>query len=411
MAHTDLFNPFSSLSPEHENRLTWAFLVALKYAPLFQNFLRGLVEANLPLEAREHGNIWESARVSTQTKGIASSTSRLVSILLTDETIEHIPVEWSDREAVYDGVIKYPDGLTLIVENKLSHGNVWREQLCPSRSSFSSEHISDIFLHNSAICLKWSDILEEVLKYTDSGMDSFANREIFRDFLSFIEEFHADLTPYQTFRLCGNRQQALNRRTRLLVDKLGDLIKLESHDDWYLFRRDKIAERVGIWADTKFTLDVMLWPAATVRQAREFYNKVDKTAFLSLDEWKVKPDLHFSYIQTIPINATTDCSTEKYFDYFAEGQSPYGQMDEATLVPLAKQWENEGLITSDNLRELQDQFNSTNRKTLNVVPGFSVSRVWNLDTVIDLEEQKKLENHIIQALATPLNSWGETLSD
>ena len=411
MDRVNLFNPFSSPPAQHENRLTWAFLVALKYAPPFQNFFRELVEARLPQGDREHGNFWDPARVSTQTKGIESSTCRLVSILLTDETTGYIPVEWSNREPKYDGVIEYPDGLTLIVENKLSHDNVWREQLCPSRSSFSSEHISKIDLHASAICLEWSDILEEVLKYTDSGMDSFANREIFRDFLSFVEKYHDGLTPYRTFRLCGNRQQALDRRARLLVDKLGDLLKLESHDGWYLFRRDKIAERVGIWADTKFTLDVMLWPAATVRQAREFYNKVDKTAFLSLDEWKVKPDLHFSYIQTIPINATTACSTEKYFDYFADGQSPYGKMDEATLVPLAKQWENEGLITSDNLRELQDQFNSTNRKTLNVVPGFSVSRVWNLDTVIDLEERKELEDHIIEVFATPLKSWGETLSD
>ena len=127
----------------------------------------------------------------------------------------------------------------------------------------------------------------------------------------------------------------------------------------------------------------MLWPAATVRQAREFYNKVDKTAFLSLDEWKIKPALHFSYIQSIPIKATTACSTEKYFDYFADGLSPYGQMDEATLVPLAKQWENEGLITSDNLRKLNE--------------------------VIDLEDQGKLEDHIIEAIKTPLSSWGETL--
>ena len=138
MARVNLFNPFSSLPPGHENRLTWAFLVALKYAPLFQNFFRELVEAKLPQGDREHSNFWEPARVSTQTKGIESFPSRLVSILLTNETIGHISIKWSDRDPVYDGVIEYPDGLTLIVENKLSHGNVWREQLCPSRSSFSS---------------------------------------------------------------------------------------------------------------------------------------------------------------------------------------------------------------------------------------------------------------------------------
>ena len=411
MDRVNLFNPFGSPPAQHENRLTWAFLVALKYAPPFQNFFREFVEAKLPKGDREHGNFWDPARVSTQTKGIESPTCRLVSILLTDETTGHIQVEWSNREPKYDGVIEYPDGLTLIIENKLSHGDVRREQLCPSKSSFSSEHISKIDLHDSAICLEWSNILEEVLKYITSGMDSFANREIFRDFLSFVEENHPGLTPYRTFSLCGNIPLALGRRTKLLVDKLGSLINLESRDGWYLFRPNKIAERVGIWADTISTLDVKLWPAATVNQARRFYREVDRTAFLGLDQWKVEPDFHFSFIQKPLFSAKTTWTTDRYFDYFADGQLSYGQMDEATLVPLAQQWENEGLITSDDLRKLQDQFNSTDWKNLNVIPGFSVSRVWNLDTVIDLEEREELEKHIIDALATPLSSWGEKLCD
>lgn len=281
----------------------------------------------------------------------------------------------------------------------------------PSRSSFPSEHISDIFLHPSAICLEWSDILEEVLKYTDSGMDSFANREIFRDFLSFVEKTHPDLTPYRTFRLCGNRKQALDRRTRLLVNKLGKQVELNSPDSQYLYRHNKIAERVWIWVDPKLTLKVGLYPANTVEQARHFYREVHRAAFLNLDEWKVKPDLHFSYIQKILINAKTTWATDRYFDYFAGEQPLYRQMDEMTLVPLAQQWENEGLITSDDLRELQYQFNNTNRNVLNVIPGFFVSREWNLDTVIDWEERGELENHIIDALETPLASWGETLAD
>ena len=409
MDRVNLFNPFSSPPVQHENRLTWAFLIALKYAPSFQNFFRGIVEAKLPMGDRVHGNFWDPARISTQTKGIESPTSCLVSILLTDETTGHISVEWSDRDPVYDGVIEYPDGLTLIVENKLSHGNVWKEQLCPSRSSFSSEDISDIFLHGSAICLEWSDILEEVLKYTDSGMDSFANREIFRDFLSFVEETHPDLTPYRTFRLCGDRKQALDRRARLLVDKLGSQVNLESREGWYLFRPNKIAERAGIWVEPKLTLKVNLWPANTVTQARRFYNEVNRTGFLGLEGWEVESNLHFSFVSRQLISAKQTWPTDRYFDYFSN-EEQYGQKNIATLVPLVKQWENEGIIASDDLDKLNALFDK-NYLTLNVIPGFSVSRKWNLDTVIDLEERRELENHIIDALKVPLASWGETLSD
>lgn len=409
MAHANLLKPFSSLPPQHENRLTWALLVALKYDPLLQNLLRELVESKLPPEDREHRNFWEPARILTQAKQIDRSTSRLVSVLLTDETIQDIRVRWSDRDAVYDGVIEFPDGLTLIVENKPSRGNVWEEQLSPSRSSFSGD-VHEGLLHDSAICVEWSEVLERVLKYADSGVPPFSNREISLDLLSFVEEFHPDLTPYRTFGLCGHRPQALRRRTRALLDALASRTGLESRDDWYLFRPGKIAERVGVGAEPDATLKVNLWPADTVRQARRFYEEVDRSAFFGLDGWEVRPNLHFSFMNTHLIWAETTWPIDRYFDYFADGQSQmYGQMNEAKLVPLVEQWGDEGLITCEDRAEIEGQFNSTKRETLNVIPGFSVSRVWNLNAVIELEERGELEVAIINALATPLKSWGETL--
>ena len=226
MARANLLNPFGSL-PQHEDRLTWAFLVVLRYDPHLQNFLRELVESRLSRKPRESSKPWEPARVSTQTKGIESSTNRLVSVLLTDESIQKIKVEWSDRQAVYDGVIEYPDGLTLIVENKPLHGHVWEEQLSPSRDSFSGD-IGDVDLHDWAVCLEWSEVLEGVLKYADSEIAPFSSRDIVRDFLSFVEEVRPELTPYSTFKLCGERPEALRRRTSRLLDDLAKKVDLES---------------------------------------------------------------------------------------------------------------------------------------------------------------------------------------
>ena len=84
-------------------------------------------------------------------------------------------------------------------------------------------------------------------------------------------------------------------------------------------------------------------------------------------------------------------------------------MIEARLVPLAEEWEDEGLITREDRSKIEGQFNSAKWETLNVIPGFSVSRVWNLDTVMELEERGELEADIINALATSLKRWGEAL--
>ena len=91
--------------------------------------------------------------------------------------------------------------------------------------------------------------MESVLKYADSGIAPFSSREIARDFLSFVEHVHPALTPYRTFNLCGERREALGRRTVSLVDAIASRVNLETREDQELLRPEKIAERVGIWVD------------------------------------------------------------------------------------------------------------------------------------------------------------------
>ena len=199
--------------------------------------------------------------------------------------------------------------------------------------------------------------------------------------------------------------------------KLGIVIR-EDNKGAYLFRPDKIAERIMIHVESgKFK--VVLAPADTVGQARRFFDTVDKEAFLSLqasDDWKVIPNLHFSFASKHLIWAETAWETRAYFDHFSDG-SLYGKRDRDKLLRLVKKWEREHLICSADREKIEAEFNNTKRQSLNVVPGFLVSREWDLDTVIELEEREEeeleeegLKELIIDALATPLATWGETLS-
>ena len=414
MNRVNLFNPFDSRSRHHEDRLTWAFLVFLKYDPFLQDFLRELIESRLPPELRNSNNTWGSANVSTQTKWIESSTSPFVSVLLTDSPIqETIRVEWSGRDPKYDGIIEYPDRMTLIIENKLAHGDVWREQLSPNRNSLRGD-MNDIRLHNSAVCLEWSEVLEWVVNYADSDLACFCTRGIARDFWSFMENVHPKLTPYRIFKLCGKRPEALRSRKNILVHDLAKKLGIESREDnkeAYLFRPDKIAERIMIHVESR-KLKVELAPADTVGQARCFFDTVRKEAFLALqesDDWKVIPNLHFSFASKHLIWADdTTWETRAYFDLFSDG-SLYGKRDRDKLLCLVKQWEREHLISLADREKIEAEFNNTKRQSLNVVPGFLVSREWDLNTVIELEERGELEECIIDALAAPLATWGETL--
>ena len=81
-------------------------------------------------------------------------------------------------------------------------------------------------------------------------------------------------------------------------------------------------------------------------------------------------------------------------------------MDE--LLPLTETWECPGLISLMDREKIKSE-SRTNRKYLNVNPEFSVSREWDPDTIIRLEEQEGLEAHIMDALAMALATWGEEL--
>ena len=179
----------------------------------------------------------------------------------------------------------------------------------------------------------------------------------------------------------------------------------------YLERKGKIAERVMVSVKTK-NLWIDLAPADTVAQAQEFFKVVnkDKKDFLSLEEaseWKVIPNLHFSFAQSHLIWAKTTWKTCEYFDYFSDGHgSLYGKKSRDELLELAKQWEDVGLILSEGRARIKTEFKNTDRQSLNVVPGFLVTRQWDLK---ELRNQEKLAEYIIGELAIPLKTWGEEL--
>lgn len=175
----------------------------------------------------------------------------------------------------------------------------------------------------------------------------------------------------------------------------------------YIYRPGKIAERVAISVVSARRLKVALWPGDTVEQARRFYARVNKEAFLSLSEWKVEPHLHFSFASRQLIWVETSGEARDYFDYFLGGSS-YGQKDQDTLLTLAERWESNGLINSGDRARIEAEFTNTQRKTLNVIPGFEVSREWDLDEW-EPRGPGALQADIVDALAAPLTTWGETL--
>ena len=185
--------------------------------------------------------------------------------------------------------------------------------------------------------------------------------------------------------------------------------RLESrHDErWgfrYIERPDKLARRVAFWVEAGRKLRVSLWPADTVGQARHFYASVERTAFLSLKHWQVDANLHFSIMGTHLVWAKTALETREYFDHFSDESSYGGNVDRATLSFWAGRWERDGIISTSDREEITN----LSQQRINVIPGFEVSREWSLDEW-EPRGSGALQADIVDALASPLATWGETL--
>lgn len=417
MDRLNLFNPFEHKSVEHEDRLTWAFLVALRYDPLLQRYLREQVMSKLPVERVEGLWQWEPAMVETQVSRIPSGASFVVSVVIADELLEEaVPVDWVDREARYDGVIHYPDGLVLIIENKPKKGDVWSTQLSPSITSWGEE-IESVELYDKAVSLAWPVILEGLLGYAESPSATEAGRQMVGDFIDFVVAKKPNLSPYRTFRLCDGAE-ALKKRIQSLVEELAAATGLEAVNragHSYLVRPRKIAQEahlaVNERGDGTLGITQSLWPADTVGQARRFYEEVDVERFFALEGcgWRVKPHLHFAFMGTQLVWPNTRLSLREYFEYFHSEREKYGMrsIDADRKLPEMDGWVHGGLMAPEDVKEVLKKFLETRRNHINVIPGFGVLRTWSLDELIALEEGGDLVGRLVKAYDEVLATWGE----
>src|SRR5690606_30905425 len=74
-------------------------------------------------------------------------------------------------------------------------------------------------------------------------------------------------------------------------------------------------------------LEESIYPADTVGQAREFFQRVDRDAFLALEShgWEIQPNLHFSHVQKHIVWAQSSLGVAEYLDYFLANSDQIGR--------------------------------------------------------------------------------------
>ena len=416
MERLNFFNPFKHKEMGQEDPLTRALLILLRYEPIAQALFLDLSSETLPAhDVPPLSRMNAPLEVRTQVRNLNYASGTLLSVLITDQPISLPEVRWSDRTAVYDGVLNFGDW-TFIIESKPDATDVWTEQLSPARMSVPEEH--ELTLLPYAACLTWQNLFERLIELEAKDLISATGKLLVQDFLALVDESYPKLAPYREFALCGDHPLRLTKRCQMLLEQLatGTSVQIGNRPGRppYLALGGDIATEAHLLIEEPkggeaWAVRLDLWPADSVTQARTFFSTVDKATLFGLRDrgWEVRPNLHFSFFSTHLVWATASLEAEAYFDLYMQGRLKAGQVSAeggAFKRVVSELYELE-LISDRDWHLLEKELLNTARSTMNVIPGFNVLYRWSREEAITLDAQGQFGEQLLMRIQEALQSW------
>lgn len=429
MTHINYFEPYESKQAHHEDQLTRAFMVVLRYVPsalmMFYDSVIGAInekasEKEIKIDLLSISQIdLKNLHFETQIQNIDETfeTNTIISVLITDEQFDaQGQVTESDRGARYDGVIYFSSDVAFIIENKPSRGNVWEQQLSPSAESLPD----DVEIIPIASIIEWKNIIKNLNRLKNNNLLCRAEKEIISDFLDFIDENFPTLNPYDSFTDCKNNLELLNRRVKNILEAsiVNDKDIINYHTGWgchYISCKKSLPE---IWMigfpikkvdENDWKLIIEMWFGDTLSQSRELYkNNIDcsKISTLKNDGWEYGPDFHISFMQKHLVwLGTPEKNRNKYLAYWANNTTIMKQYSTPELCELLEKLKDDQIIeiNSDNEREIEKKITGTNRDKFYISPGFGLTFSLSSNKVKELDSQNKLADEIKDKIRSGLS--------
>lgn len=419
MSHLNYFEPYQSKTSSHEDQLTRAYLVVLRYSSsaflMFYDYVRRIVletanEKKISLEdiPAISALTLNKALFQTQVRSLKDviESGLLISILVTDEKITmRNEVAGREREACYDGVISIGD-TTLVIENKPRSHNVWEEQLSPN-----IKDIKGLTVLKVAAVLEWKQIITGLNELNKMESIGGAEELLIDDFLQFVDRNFTYLNPFTSFSICKD-EDALRKRCVSIMEELYPG-KIEHHRGWKdsirLEERSikEIALSPNINKDGDWEILLEMYPGDTMNQAREFHRTVDVKRLLKLREsgWEVAPHMHFSFRASNLVWSNVGISLEEYLAYWKKESATLNQVKRADFQKLFGKYEKLQLILKEDKDKLEKEFLGTKRQTVNICPGVKMKYKWSKLKATAFDDKKLFVNEVKSHIDSGLGTW------
>lgn len=428
MSRLNVFESFQSKHASHEDQLTRTFLVVLRCSPASLLFFYDYVyiSVNKLINQKKLQTIipsiseidFEKMEIETQKSNIKDLLcDQLISVLITDQIFDKPlqDIAISERGARYDGIVSFPDRLTLLIENKPNYYNVWDEQLHPSLLSLADVD-KEIELVKVPALLEWKEIIKKLSKLLPLNSINGTEKIIIEDFLEFIDSYFPSLNPYDNFAQCKNYLPHLKRRANNILKSLVvDENTVKYHRGWansYIETSFEEIRMVGLIIREEnniWYLRIELWFGDTMNQARSFYNsniQFEEILSLANQGWQYDANFHISHIQHHLIwFSTSNNEKETYYDYWSKNYNNIRQYSKDDLPRyLDELGELKIIDMNEEIRiKVEQEIINTNRNYFNVCPGFGLVYEYDSIKAVELDKQDKLIPEIKTKIAEGLS--------
>lgn len=386
----NFFEPYERLSPGHENQLTRALLVVLRYCPIAHQAWLSLIDPEKKLHKLPHPTFsTQRARILGEhyPKPTDEPISGISVICAADAPEVASVAEKSDRGQVLDGIVRYENDLVIVMESKLDG---------PANDRQAREinlHGQPVRFDDKVRSILWREILSSFddLANDERAVTAGAERIILRDFLEFVDRNFPRLGPFNTLQRCAGETSRVKRRLRTILEEAtgGEAV---GDGGIILPGRHLAVISAHITNDReKREVQLHMYPADTLEQARIFYARPkapERVLALESQGWRVSPNFHFGFMAKGLSWTTAKAPVAEYMRYWQWNIGETRQIDRADWPTFWDRIVSLGFAQEADREKFDRDFTHTNRKSASPRPGIRCSFVWPFEEAERLDTEK-----------------------
>jgi hypothetical protein len=405
----NFFFPYESAPAWHENQLTRALLVLLRYSPMAHQVWLRMVAPKRSLQDLPKAE-FATQRQKVFESGVNAADGEAVTGISVWLAPDAAPISEamtpSERLQVLDGIITYGDTLVVVIENKIRIGGVTEQ---PHRINL---HGAPVVWNDVPSSVDWQTLLAAFSDLVERSLVSGAEQLLITDFLELVEAYFPRIGPYSTLARCGSQSFRLERRLDAVLGKA-----IHTPDGQELGRRDisgtgKIAMAYLVYSPKESTVCLRIYPGDTLGQARDLYGDpiaVEGVVALRSDGWHVDPNFHWGFMSTGYAWSKTPASVEEYCAFWVNN---IGETRELRRPEWEAYWVrliSARIVEPTGQLKFDADFTASQRTKAHPRPGLSCEFVWplaeaqHLDTKGQFVEAARTRlNQMLAALRAPL---------